>query len=143
MRFIRVDGTGELIFPANRLGEDDDLFEQKHRHLLQLVVWTAGGIVGAEQRSMEQQFALSYNFPLEPLETADVHHVIRLIGNDRHHMKSRLYRCCFIRHSCPLTVLQYCLNQQLSAGWFLLEGFYLEQHMVLGKPLDGLDKKVI
>ena len=115
MRFIRVDGTCELIFPPNSLGKDDDLFEQKHSHLLQLVVGAAGGIVRAEQGAVEQQFALSHNFPLETLETTDVHHVVRLIGNDRHHVKCRLYRSSFIRHSCPLTVLQYGLNQQLSA----------------------------
>ena len=105
MRFICVDWTCELIFPPDGLGKDDDLLKEKHRHLLQLVVWPASGILCAEQRAVKQQFALSHNFPLEPLQTTDVHHVIRLIGNDRHHMKSRLYRRCFICHSCPLTVL--------------------------------------
>ena len=114
MRFICVDWTGELIFPADGLGKDDDLLKEKDRHLLQLVVGPTGGILCAEQGSVQQQFALSHNFPLETLETTDVHHVIRLIGNDRHHMKSRLYRRCFISHSCPLTVLENRLNQQLS-----------------------------
>ena len=64
MCFVDVDRTGELRLLAHGVGEDDDLLEQEDCHLLQLVAGSAGRVVGAEQRPVQQQLALRHDLTL-------------------------------------------------------------------------------
>ena len=65
MSFVCVDRTGELGLLADRLREDHDLLKQEHGHLLQLQVGRRGRVVGAEQRTAQQQLALRHNLALQ------------------------------------------------------------------------------
>ena len=64
MCFVDVDRTGELRLLAHGVREDDDLLEQEDCHLLQLVAGSAGRVVGAEQRPVQQQLALRHDLTL-------------------------------------------------------------------------------
>ena len=63
---------------------------------------------------------------LESLQPANVHHVVRLVWHDGHDVEGLGDGLGLLRQPCPLGILED----------------RLQQHVVLGQPLDGLDQQV-
>ena len=69
---------------------------------------------------------VGFQTDLEALQPADVHHVVGLVGDDGHDLEGHLQRLGLLEQVGPLGVFE--------------DG--LQQHVVLGQPLDGLDQQV-
>ena len=76
------------------------------------------------EKALEPLLVLSWWHYLKSLQPADVHHVIGLVGDYRHHVEGLLHRRRLLHETRSLTVLQNCLDMRFeSEVWTLGEPF--------------------